>query len=118
MQVPLVSALQFGNRLDRCSGQYMNTERFLAEQKRYFTGSYEEFCLFGGPCVYFHEECLRAGAEEFLSRRHLEMLYATLTAWGMHRMGDPKTTKTKLIDWDCFSESILAESDALRQFRS
>ena len=45
------------------------------------------------------------------------MLYATLTAWGMHRMGDPKTTKTKLTDWDRFNRSILADSDALQQFR-
>lgn len=98
--------------------EQMNTDRFLAEQKRYFTGSYEEFCSFGGPCVYFHDECLRAATEGFLSRRHVEMLYATLTAWGMHRMGDPKTTKTKLTDWDCFNESILAQSDVLQQFRS
>lgn len=45
------------------------------------------------------------------------MLYATLTAWGMHRMGDPRTTKTKLTDWNCFKGSILADSDALQQFR-
>jgi len=95
----------------------MNTDRFLAEQMRYFTGSYGEFCSFGGPCVYFHDECLRAATEGFLSRRHVEMLYATLTAWGMHRMGDPKTTKTKLTDWDCFNKSILAQSDVLQQFR-
>lgn len=95
----------------------MNTEKFLADQKRYFNGSYERFCSFGGPCVYFHEECLRAGAEEFLSKRHIELVYATLTAWGMHRMGDPERTKTKLADWDLFSGSILAEKDALQQFR-
>ncbi len=95
----------------------MNTEPFLAEQKRYFAGSYEEFVSFGGPCVYFHDECLRAGTEQFLSKRHLEMLYATLTAWGMHRMGDPSTTKTKLTDWDCFNGSIVAQGDALQQFR-
>jgi hypothetical protein len=95
----------------------MNTEPFLAEQKRFFARSYEEFVSFGGPCVYFHDECLRAGTEGFLSRRHVEMLYATLTAWGMHRMGDPKTTKTKLTDWDCFNGSIVAQGDALQQFR-
>src|ERR1700738_5366366 len=95
----------------------MDSGRFLAEQKRWFAGSYEVFCSFGGPCVYFHEECLNAGAREFLSRRHVEMLYATLTGWGMHRMGDPKTTKTKLTDWERFNGSILAESDALQQFR-
>lgn len=96
----------------------MNTERFLTERSRYFKGSYEAFCSFGGPCVYFHNECIRAGAEEFLSARHVEMLYATLTAWGMHRMGDAKTTKTKLTDWACFSGSILGQREALRQFRN
>jgi hypothetical protein len=95
----------------------MNTERFLADPQRYFTGSYDVFCSFGGPCVYFHEECLKAGAEGFLSKRHLEMLYATLTSWGMHRMGDAKTTKTKLTGWDRFSGSIIAEANALQRFR-
>lgn len=95
----------------------MNTERFLADQRRYFADSYEEFCLFGGPGVYFHNECLQAGADSFLSRRHLEMLYATLTAWGMHRMGDPKITRTKLTDWDRFNGSILAQADTLHKFR-
>jgi len=27
---------------------------------------------------------------------------ATLTAWGMHRMGNAETTKTKLTDWDSY----------------
>jgi hypothetical protein len=69
----------------------MNTATFLENPNRYFDGSYEQFVVFGGPCVYFHEQCLRAGADNFLSHRHVEMLYATLTAWGMHRMGDAKT---------------------------
>src|SRR5271168_3800132 len=64
-----------------------NIDRFLADQKRYFSGSHDQFLAFGGPWVYFHEQCLLAGAEKFLSLRHIEMLYATLTAWGMHRMG-------------------------------
>ena len=96
----------------------MNTERFLADQRRYFDGAYKQFCMFGGPCVYFHEECIRAAARDFLSTRHLEMLYATLTAWGMHRMGDAETTKTKLTDWTTFSASILASADELQQFRT
>jgi hypothetical protein len=95
----------------------MNAANFLADQERYFAGSYEEFVSFGGPCVYFHDECLRAGTEEFLSKRHLELLYATLTAWGMHRMGDPETTKTKLTDWNCFHDSIVTQGSALHQFR-
>lgn len=95
----------------------MNTARFLAHQRTYFAGAYEGFVMFGGPCVYFHNECLRASAEEFLSKRHIEMLYATLTAWGMHRMGDVEVTKTKLTDWDRFQNSLLSQGNALNQFR-
>jgi hypothetical protein len=96
----------------------MNTAQFLAGQTTYFARSYEQFCAFGGPCVYFHLECLRAGREAFLSRRHIEMLYATLTAWGMHRMGDADTTKTKLSDWDCFQASLVCTASALAEFRN
>ena len=81
----------------------MNSEKFLAGQRRYFENAYEEFSLFGGPSVYFHKRCLEAAGDEFLSLRHIEMLYATLASWGMHRMGDPDQTKTKLTEWNQFS---------------
>lgn len=95
----------------------MNTARFLAGQQRYFEGAYEGFVSFGGSSVYFHNECLRAGTSAFLSERHIEMLYATLAAWGMHRMGNPKATKTRLTDWDSFYGSIVTEGAALQEFR-
>jgi hypothetical protein len=95
----------------------MNTATFLENPNRYFDGSYEQFVVFGGPCVYFHEQCLRAGADNFLSHRHVEMLYATLTAWGMHRMGDAKT-KTKLVPWDQFSESLLKHKTLMEPLRA
>jgi len=96
----------------------MNTARLLAQQGTYFAGSYEQFALFGGPCVYFHNECLRAGRDAFLSVRHIEMLYATLTAWGMHRMGNAESTKTKLTRWQQFHDSIAAQAKGLEQFRN
>jgi hypothetical protein len=95
----------------------MNTASFLADQQRYFEGAYQEFVSFGGPSVYFHNQCLSAGADAFLSERHIEMLYATLTAWGMHRMGDPEDTKTKLKDWNSFHRSIVTQGAALQKFR-
>jgi hypothetical protein len=95
----------------------MNSERFLADQRTYFSGSYKGFCDFGGPCVYFHRECIHAGHEAFLSERHIEMLYATLTAWGMHRMGDTEKAKTKLTEWRVFRDSLLARVDALKSFQ-
>jgi hypothetical protein len=85
----------------------MNSEAFLSGQATYFAGAYERFLGFGGPCVYFHRECLRARDVGFLSDRHLEMLYATLTAWGMHRMGDAERTKAKLAEWGEFRDSLL-----------
>lgn len=104
--------------LNRKMAERMNTDIFIAEQNAYFARSYEQFALFGGPCVYFHDECLRAGRDAFLSVRHIEMLYATLTAWGMHRMGDAETTKTKLTEWRQFHGSIFAQSSGLEQFRA
>jgi hypothetical protein len=97
------------------AAERVNTDRFIADQKRFFAGSYELFDKFGGPCRYFHDECLLAGVDKFLSERHVEMLYATLTAWGMHRMG---TGKTKLTEWRKFSGSILDQASELEQFQS
>lgn len=96
----------------------MNAVSFLIEPERYFNGAYEEFLAFGGPSVYFHQRCLEAAELGYLSERHVEMLYATLTAWGMHRMGDLKTTKTKLTDWPTFSHSIATQAAALEAFRN
>lgn len=95
----------------------MNTKAFLSEPAKYFTDSYEVFRKFGGPCVYFHEQCLEASRTSFLEQRHIEMLYATLAAWGMHRMGPEAKTKAKLTDWDTFRESLLMWSDDLNPLR-
>jgi hypothetical protein len=96
----------------------MNSEALLSGQSTYFAGAYERFLAFGGPCVYFHRECLHAREAGFLSERHLEMLYATLTAWGMHRMGDAERTKTKLSDWEDFRESLLLGASLLEPVRA
>jgi hypothetical protein len=93
----------------------MNTAKFLADHRTYFTDAYKGFCEFGGPCVYFHTECLLAGEKAFLSNRHVEMLYATLTAWGMHRMGDGNT---KLTTWDVFRQSVEESASVLNTFKS
>lgn len=94
----------------------MNTTAFLANQKQYFESSYTTFKEFGGPCVHFHFECLRAGQTDFLSNRHLEMLYATLTAWGLHRMGDAEKTKAKLREWQTFRNSLIGQATAFKSF--
>lgn len=57
---------------------------------------------FGGPSIYFHQQALIECNNNFLSDRHLEMIYATLSSWGMHRMGK---TQTKMVDFDVFKKS-------------
>ena len=85
-----------------------NVQILLKDPKKYFHKSYKNFKRFGGPSVYFHNECLKECRDNFLSERHIELVYATLTAWGMHRMG---ISSTKLVDWEDFRESILNFSD-------
>lgn len=95
----------------------MNTPQFIKDQQLYFAGAHKQFLAFGGPCVYFHRECLLSQEREFLSDRHIEMLYATLTAWGMHRRGDVETTKTKLTEFERFSGSIKRGAEMLAPLR-
>lgn len=73
---------------------------------------------FGGPSTYFHQECIKAGKENYLGDRHIEMLYATLTAWGMHRMGDIEKTKAKLVDFEKFKKTILDKKKELFRLKN
>lgn len=75
---------------------------------------------FGGPSIYFHLESVKESKRNFLSKRHIEMIYATLASWGMHRMGPPDQTKTKLVAFKKFHNSILSfqkEFNSLRKLK-
>ena len=79
---------------------------------------FESSGLFTGPSIHFHVKTLEL-------RRSMELraalsndafftyLYATLTAWGMHRMGPGNT---KLIDFQSFCTTIQRQADALSEF--
>ncbi len=92
-----------------------NMDCFMKEPEKYFEDSYEQFKDFGGPSVYFHTECLAECESDFMSDRHIELIYATLTAWGMHRMGD---TNTKLKHWEEFWDNIEAMEEKLEVLHS
>jgi len=94
-----------------------NHRSFLKGQEKYFADAYAQFTAFGGPSVYLHQQCLKAAEEEFLSVRHIEMLYATLASWGMHRMGGRGQIKTKLTDWGRFYSSIKGNAEAFEWLR-
>jgi len=46
----------------------------------------------------------------------MSLIYATLASWGMHRMGDPEDTKTKMVEFDDFKQSIMSQRNELKEF--
>ena len=70
---------------------------------------------FGGPSVYFHNRALQEINNDFLGLNHLEMIYAVLPSWGMHRMGD---TSTKVINFDNFLKQIDNNRKLLNELKS
>lgn len=94
-----------------------NCEALVADLQTYYDQSVTVLQDFGGPSVYFHRQAIHEQATDFLSNRHIEMIYATLASWGMHRMGDPDETKAKMVDYDDFRSSILAHKTTLAKYR-
>jgi hypothetical protein len=96
----------------------MNNETELVKNiSNYYTKSLTVFREFGGPSVYFHVQAIKQQRHDFMSERHIEMIYATLASWGMHRMGDPDETKTKMAEFDAFKQSLSSQHVALSEFR-
>ena len=64
----------------------------------YYLDSFEKSKPFTGPSVYFHDKTLemrrshKSPSSLLADDRFFDYLYATLAAWGMHRMG-PKGAK-------------------------
>ena len=71
--------------------------------------AFDEAAVFTGPSVFFHAETLRQRRSHvslqtaIVDRSLLVSIYATLTSWGMHRMGPGGA---KLVAFDVFAESI------------
>lgn len=73
--------------------------------------AYYDVKTFGGPSLYFHRKSLEAGDPADFTRR-LEYVYATLTAWGMHRMG---RGGSKMLPFDAFQMSMMPLKDRIRE---
>jgi hypothetical protein len=65
---------------------------------------------FGGPSVYFHKKALLEQKNNFLGKDHLNMIYAVMPSWGMHRMG---SNGAKMVDYNSFEKEILKNKDEL-----
>ena len=69
----------------------------LENCEKYHGFFYKKF-PFGGPSLHFHERALSAKGED-----RIEMIYAMLASWGMHRMGGG----AKMNDYPDFKDSVL-----------
>ncbi|MDP3014499.1 MAG: hypothetical protein Q8M92_09670, partial [Candidatus Subteraquimicrobiales bacterium] len=66
---------------------------------------------FSGPSLYFHQRALET-RQAPTSLTHLEYVYATLSSWGMHRMGKGGS---KMQNFDTFRRSVEPLQDVLSE---
>lgn len=92
-----------------------NEDDLIGNLKHYYDLSLAVLKEFGGPSVYFHIQSIKEQESNFLSDRHIEMIYATLASWGMHRMGDPEETKAKMVEFVDFMKSITNQRERLKK---
>jgi hypothetical protein len=76
----------------------------ILENAEKYHSDYYKAETFHGPSLYFHQRALET-RQNPLSIIHLEYVYATLSSWGMHRMGE---RGSKMQGFDTFRRSILA----------
>lgn len=84
--------------LDRMEGRVAELTRDFPK----YLGVFETAQLFTGPSWYFHYKALakrhpRTIPDLLYDDEFFDLLYGTLTAWGLHRMG-PGNTKLREID--------------------
>jgi len=70
---------------------------------------------FGGPSIYFHKKALLEQKNNFLGKNHLNMIYAVMPSWGMHRMGNKGA---KMVDYNIFEEEILRNENEINELKS
>lgn len=79
----------------------------IISQAEEYHKAYYAVKTFRGPSLYFHRRALQSDAD-FTHR--LEYIYATLTAWGMHRMG---RGGSKMLSFEKFQSSALQLQDQI-----
>ncbi len=104
------------NILEQQLNRTKNEDDLISNLDYYYNRSLSVLKEFGGPSVYFHIQSIKEQETSILSDRHIEMCYATLTSWGMHRMGDPENTKANLVEYNDFKQSILSCKKRLYEY--
>ena len=88
---------------------YDSKRRDLLDSAQLWHDAYYRADTFRGPSLYFHKRAL-ATRKPLGSIQHLEYVYATLTSWGMHRMGKGGS---KMQPFDVFRTSVLPLNDMI-----
>jgi hypothetical protein len=83
------------------SAYQQKVSEIVANAKQYHEAFYQAK-TFGGPRLYFHQKAINTNGIEFTHR--LEYIYATLAAWGMHRMGKGGS---KMLPFPDFQVSVI-----------
>jgi hypothetical protein len=102
------------------------TESEISERTAHLSGHvthyldvFEQVNKFTGPSLYFHNKTVQRlrtlglPSVAIQDELFLDYLYATLTAWGLHRMG-PKGAK--LVSFDKFASSLKTHGSRLDKF--
>jgi hypothetical protein len=114
---PRLSKSRHSVRVDRKSRMAERVED-LAANFGHYLGQFEHRAVFGGPSVHFHVRAIERRMTHDTVRSAiaddelLELIYAMLTSWGMHRMG-PKGAK--LVDFEPFRDGIRKQSAILEE---
>ena len=86
--------------------------RILRNAERYHKDYYSAG-VFGGPSLYFHRRAIGlAGEVSELSQ--IELIYAVLTSWGMHRMG---ASGSKMQPFETFQKSVVSVREDIQSLR-
>ncbi len=86
-----------------------------------FNDEFDRENLFTGPSVYFHSKALEIQRQHSTPRDVLkdnlffDYLYATLTAWGLHRMGPGLTKLTKI---EALKASFQSQEERIMKLQS
>ena len=85
---------------------------------RHYLWYFTENIKFSGPSIYFHKKVIEKIRQIerydqlFEDNCFFEYIYATIAAWGMHRMGEETA---KMANYDEFKESVCSNKDRITQ---
>lgn len=105
-------------RPDRVRQRMEQRVRDLISSPAVYLDAFDRSSLFTGPSLYFHFRTLerlhghRTPSDAVVDESFLESLYATLTAWGMHRMGPGGA---KLVEFERFVQGFASQRAQIRE---